>query len=760
LVGEAYFQKNDYKKAGEFLFSAGSPQFITQTSDVQYRLAFTRYMNGEIDVAIPLFKKLAEANDSISQYAAFYLGQSYLKKGNNAFAGNAFNQARNMKFLPAIQIQSAFYYAKIVYESEKYGDAIDAFKLYFALVGDGKKEEEASELLGESYLNNNNYAEAVQYIEKLPTKTVKINATYQKVTYLKGVELYNSENYPEAIELFEKSLRSPMDNLYVANAAYWIAESYSIGKRWDDALVYYQKMHRTKSADKSDNFVYSQYGIAYAYFNTKDFGKALSSFKDFLEGESKSRIPIRDKNDALIRLGDCSYVLKKYNDAVGYYDKALESNAQDQDYIYYQKGIVSDISGKFDVAIKNFKYVIANFAPSPYYEPSYFRIGQIWFEQGNYTASVDQFTEFIRLFPTSALVPEAYLKRAIAYTNLKDNESAIADFNFLITNFPQSTSTPDALQGIQEAYTAVGRPEEFAPLMTKFKEANPNATGLEKLEFENAKTLYFDQKYEKAIVLFANLIKDYPTGKHAIETNYYLADSYFRTGRPEVAQTYYQAVLDVGNTTPFYNKALQKTAESLFSGHSYAEAGGYYKKLLLAASNKKEFYYAYAGLMQVEYERSNYDSCIFYATKTLEKGNISANATNKANLYLAKSFQAKKDTSAALDYILNLKNSAKDENSAEAQYMLAKIFYAQKRYRQSLEALFDLNENFSIYSKWIGTSFLLIADNYTALKEYYQAKSTLKSIVDNSPETSIVETAKQKIAQIEVLEKGGEIDAQ
>ncbi|MBY0426955.1 MAG: tetratricopeptide repeat protein, partial [Cytophagales bacterium] len=503
-----------------------------------------------------------------------------------------------MKFLPAIQTQSAFYYAKIVYEGEKYGEAVDAFKLYFKLLGEGKKDEEASELLGESYLNNNDHAEAVQYIEKLPSRTVKINAIYQKVAYLKAIELFNSENYPEAIDLFEKSLKSPMDNLLVADASYWIAESYSIGKRWEDALIYYQKMHRTKSVEKSENYIASNYGMGYAYFNTKEFSKANAYFKDFLEGESKARIPTRDKIDALVRLGDCSYALKKYSDAIGYYDKALESNSPDVDYIYYQKGVVSDVNGKFDMAIQNFKYVVSKFSPSPYYEPSFFKIGQILFEQGNYSASVDQFTDFIRSFPTSALIPEAYLKRAIAYTNLKDNESAIADFNFLISNFPQSPSTPSALQGIQEAYNAVGRSEEFAPLISKYKESNPNASGLEKLEFENAKTLYFDQKYEKAIVLFSNLIKDYPTGVHAVETNYYLADSYFRMGKPETAMTYYQTVLAVGSSSPFYNKALQKTAEALFNSHSYSEAGGFYKKLLYAASNKKEFYYAYSGLMQ------------------------------------------------------------------------------------------------------------------------------------------------------------------
>lgn len=35
------------------------------------------------------------------------------------------------------------------------------------------------------------------------------------------------------------------------------------------------------------------------------------------------------------------------------------------------------------------------------------------------------------------------------------------------------------------------------------------------------------------------------------------------------------------------------------------------------------------------------------------------------------------------------------------------------------------------YDYWIGKSFILLADNYVALKDTFQAKQTLQSLIDN-----------------------------
>ena len=84
------------------------------------------------------------------------------------------------------------------------------------------------------------------------------------------------------------------------------------------------------------------------------------------------------------------------------------------------------------------------------------------------------------------------------------------------------------------------------------------------------------------------------------------------------------------------------------------------------------------------------------------------------------------------------------------RYLLAQLYYEAQEYQQSLAVLFELNEQFPTHKSWINKSFLLIADNYLALKEYVQAKATLESIIENAEESAMVAIAQHKL---ELLKK-------
>ena len=52
-------------------------------------------------------------------------------------------------------------------------------------------------------------------------------------------------------------------------------------------------------------------------------------------------------------------------------------------------------------------------------------------------------------------------------------------------------------------------------------------------------------------------------------------------------------------------------------------------------------------------------------------------------------------------------------------------------YKASQNKCFDVINQVPSYDYWIGKSFLLLADNYIALKDTFQAKHTLQSLIDN-----------------------------
>src|SRR6185295_20399859 len=106
----------------------------------------------------------------------------------------------------------------------------------------------------------------------------------------------------------------------------------------------------------------------------------------------------------------------------------------------------------------------------------------------------------------------------------------------------------------------------------------------------------------------------------------------------------------------------------------------------------------------------------------------------------------------AKDEFLNTLNAAHDEFGAEAKYLLAQIFYQQKDYKACYETLISLNDDFKAYQEWVGKSYLLLADNFTAMNDVFQAKATLQSLIDHFPQQNVKDEAKRKLTALEQLE--------
>ncbi len=153
--------------------------------------------------------------------------------------------------------------------------------------------------------------------------------------------------------------------------------------------------------------------------------------------------------------------------------------------------------------------------------------------------------------------------------------------------------------------------------------------------------------------------------------------------------------------------------------------------------------------MESYFHLKQYDSVAVYANLILEKGNVNASAQNKATLFLGKAAMEKGDYETAKDEFLNTLNTARDEYGAEAKYLLGKIFYLTEEHDQCYETLIGLNNDFSSYQEWVGKAFLLLADNFVAMEDDFQAKATLQSLIEHFPDPAVKEEAMQKLKAIE-----------
>ncbi len=757
LAAEAAYTQERFEEAIEFYELYRQIAGKSITDETLYRMGYSNFVLGNVEKAIEDFKRVALKDDTIAQLSSYYLGQLYVEQENYLFATSAFDKASKLPFNPTIQEESAFNFAKVNFEAKKYSQAIISLDRFIKQFPTSTYIPEANNLLSEAFLNTNDFQRAIVFIERINNKTDRIKEAYQKVTFYKGTEYFNTGKYQTAIQLFDKSLTYRIDKNLETGALFWKAEAQATSRAYAGAINSYQKVFETRNRN-SEYYVKANYGIGYAYYNTQDYSRARVYLKRYVDALQNAQNRL-NYDDAILRLADCYYVDKEYATAISYYQRAIDNTNPNVDYAYFQKGVVRDFQDKSSEAIQALDVVINRYSRSRYYDDAIYKKAQIQLESNAYRESIIGFTRVIEKLQQSPFIPYAYESRALAYFNLNELDKAEEDYKTIIDNYVTSKVANSALLGLQNTLKLNNKVLEFDQYLAKYRGANPDNQSLETIELEAAKNKYYSQEYSAAIGAFEDYEKNYAQSPLKHQAKFFRAESYYRLEDTDKAlELYYE--LDRESQINDMDVVFQRIGQLQLKTGDFQEAANYFSKLESIARSKRQENDAWIGLLEAYFKLGDYANMRTYADYILTKGNISQDATNRAQLYKAKAAYSEGNFDEAIDQLLTTINSAKNQYGAEAQYLLGQIFYQQKRYQESLNTLFEFSENFSDYEQWLGKAFLLVADNYIALKELFQAKGTLNSIIENSSVKVIVDEAKTKLKTIEKLEQEAEKAAQ
>lgn len=740
-TAEVYYQQNQFAQAIPFYKQYISAAGAKAPGAIKFRYGQSLFRTGAYADAITQLRPVAGGKDTTAQYASYTLGVSYLQTQNPAYAMNAFDQAGRLSFNRDIQEEARFNHAKLQLDQNNGTDAVKELTTFLKQYPNSKFENEANELVSEAYFASNNYPAAIAYIEGLKRRTPKINATYQRLTYNQGVNDFNAERYQQAVANLDKSLKFPVENELQQAAQFWKAESYSAGKQYDTAIPLYASVAKSGSGEYP---IRSLYALGYAYFNKKEYTRALPYFRDFV---SKGPPDKEQLQDATLRLADVYFANKQYENALQYYDQAIAQNAADKDYAAYQKAVILSYVGRDAEAKAQFDQVQRQFPNSRFVDEALLQKANVDFEKGAYQVAIQEYTKLIQDKPNSTRLPAALLRRAIAYGNLQQYDPAVADYKRILDNYGESEQAQSALLGIQNTLNDAGRPEEFSQVLGQYKKSNPGSTDVERVQFENARNIYATAKYDQAIQSLLTFMQEYPNSPSTNAARYYLAESYRQTSDVANALRYYNMVV-ADNKSEYLVRAATRAAELETSQKNYPRAVRNYQLIIGQAENKAEQITAQLGLMDTYFAYPKPDSAAVVARDIMSAGSVVLGAQNRAQLMLGKVAFNKGDYKTAQADFEKTVTLAKDINGAEAQFRLGEILYKEKKYKESIASMLKFNEQFGEYEYWKGKAFILVSDNNVALDEPTQAKAVLNSIIENSSDETIVAEAKQKLATL------------
>ncbi|MCH7399454.1 tetratricopeptide repeat protein [Belliella sp. DSM 107340] len=745
-LAEAYFEKRNFQKAGQQYDEFVNTRKGTLERPQIYKAGVAQYEVQNYQRATDYFKVSAVENDKIGQVSSYYLGHSYLKLNNPQFASTSFNAAYKSDADPNIKEEALINYAKVNLEKGSFQEAVTGLDSYLEIYPRGQYAKEAEDLLADALINTSNYLRAIEQIERMPSKSTRINAAYQKVSFYQGIVYYRDKRNDLATAYFDKAINTPADKDLVNQALFWKAENYAARENLPEAIKSYERLQAQRPRSNDPYLIKSHYGLGYAYFNSQQYVKSEAQFKLYTDKIQRAEDK-ENYDDAIIRLGDTYYVQKKFSDALNTFQRAVREGNNYTDYAHFRSGVVYNFQNNNQEAINQLNRVIDNFPSSLYLEDAIFQKAQINMEMTRYAEAKSGFSRLITSRPNSQFIPFALEGRAIASYSLQQYEETINDYKKILENHPNSTNSESALVGLQEALALQNRSGEFSNYLSRYRNANPDNKSLQNVEFEAAKNLFFSNSHQQSIRAFEEYLKNYPQSANRAEAIYFIGDAHSKLGNQTEALKYFYQ-LDGLKESPQRLRAVQRIAALEVENKNYVKALPYLRESSKSARNKLEEYEAFKGLMDSHYYTNKYDSAVFYADRIINLGNVMADAIPSAMLLKSKAFFQTGNVNAAEDALMTLINEYKTVHGAEGLYLLAESYNKKKNFNQSNDAIFDFAAPFSAHAYWYGKCFILLSDNYLALGEDFQAKATLESVVEQAQDEGIKKLAQEKLAQI------------
>jgi TolA-binding protein len=747
IIGASYFAKANYDNAVKY-YSRFEDQDKGKTQNTQdsYQMGYAYYKVGNYAKAASELEKLVEQNDIYSQSGNYTLGDIFLKMNNKQSARNAFQVASRLNFDPQLQQDALYEYAKLSYELDFNSEALTATRLYLKNYPRSGRIDEVKVLLGEELLNSRNYKEAVDILEPIPNKSESAQAAYQKVTYYRGLEFYNERAFENAIGIFLRSLKYPVDTKTQALTTYWMAEAMYEVRKYDESVETFEQFLAMPEAKQTDVSNYANYALAYAAFGGEKYKKAATYFERFLQGEEKDTATI---NDATARLGDSYFVMKDYSDALIYYNRIIANHTPGEDYALFQRGIIQGLQGSQDNKISTLTSVLNQFPNSDYADDASFEIAYAYFLKGDGATAKTDLQAMIQKYPHSSYVPRALVTTGLIDYNGGADSLAVTSFKQVIAQYPSTDEAKQALKQTEKIYTDKGDAQTFITYAATTPIGNYTSSQQEDIMFTAANNLYLRGDWQGTLGAVNAYFDKFPTKPiYDKQARFIRAESLVALGRPSEAVNDYNFILNDWTST-YTEKSLISMAKLYIAQKKYNDAVVFLKKLETNSEYKADYTFAINNLLLCYSEMQMPDDVLNYVKQVRGNEKSAEEDKFKTGLYAGKAYLQKGDTSSAITEFNYTVANTKTVAAAEAKYNIANVDYLKRRYKTSQKLCFDLVKEMPNYDYWVAKTYILLADDYIGLKDSFQAKATLQSIIENyKADDDILPTAKQKLEKI------------
>ena len=720
-----------------------------------YEMAYCDYRTSDWAKAIEKFKMLNNSADSLGQTAMYLLGDCYLNLPDMQSARNAFGLCADMSFNKIQQEASMMLYARISYETEYDDEALRQLNLLLKTFPYTQYKDEANTLISGLLVKTNKYDEALKHLEDVSRKDEGYWPVFQKATYGFAVQQFRSGDLGRAYKYFDLSLQHPVNGAYESAALFWKSEIAYRQHHYTDVITFSQEFVSRKNERAVSHISplataqHAYLNMGYAAMETKNFSAAQNYFSHAQQEHSQDTY---SGMVAILREADAVFMQKNYSRAISLYDKIIATDTADADYARYQKSILLGLMGKNNEKISLLQSLINSDPPSPYANHARYDVALTYIESDKYPQALGYLRQLADSVSDKSFAPQAWMKIGFINQQINENGKAIAAYKHVVIDYPASEDRLAALDALKSLYIQGNQPAAYTQLLRANNLPSADSSSLDSTYYAAAESQFANGKFEDALTGFNNYLQQYPQGIFAIKARYYRAESNYQLRNFKEARADYDVILS-GAWNDFFENSAKHAANIAYDTKDYTAAFNYYWQLRNSTSSDQTRALAYNGLVKSGYNSGKYRESAEYADSLLAIKGISAETTDDALYFKARSMQHYDSSAAVISLYRELSNNKNGEIAAESRYHIAEILFKQDKLKEAEEAANETIHKSAGYDYWIVRSYLLLSDILVKQKDYFNAKATLQSVAKHTKIEELKQEATKKLEEVNVLEK-------
>ncbi|WP_339698711.1 tetratricopeptide repeat protein [uncultured Marixanthomonas sp.] len=713
-VANYYFENGKYSHARKWYDKVDESSLSRgETEKYNFNNGYAYFKNKRYSEAKKYLNRVSNSQKYGSQ-AKYYLG--YI-----AYEGDDYEQANQqfeeIKGDERYSEDLSYYQADMNFKLGDFQKAIDLGKEQYD-TSSPQERSELSKIIGESYFNLGQYAEAIPYLKEYKGKRGKWNNTDY---YQLGYAYYKQGDYQSAINEFNKIING--NNSVAQNAYYHLAESYLKLDQKQQALNAFKNASEMNfSAEIKEDAFLNYAKLSYEIGNS--YQSAPQVLLSFIEA-----YPDNKNNEALQNLLIDSYITSKnYKAAM----ELLENNKAFENKLAYQKvaffrGVELYNEGNYTEAKTLFNKSLQEPRDAKYTARATYWKAESDYQLSDFDEALIGYKQYLQL-PEAASTPEYDNARY----NLAYNQFKLKNYSEAITNFKgylESSSANGARK--QDAYLRLGDSyfvtSQYWPAMENYNKAiEVGAADEDYAAFQKAISYGFVDRTEDKIEGLQNFLRTYVKSVYRDDALYELGNTYVSQNKNnEALRTYDNLVQNIPKSI-YKPRALMKKALILDNTGNSNEALAIFKQVASEYPSTPEAVQAVSSAKIIYIDQGQVDQYANWVN-TLDYVSVEDSELDDATYQAAeKPYLENKISQAISRFEAYLKEFPNGKNALDAHFYLGQLYFAETEKEKAIphyEYVVSREQN-----EFTEPALARVSELYLGKNNYEKALSYLKRL--------------------------------